>query len=435
MEKKLTKIRRNIHTYPFKYHQIPAEEFFSPARGVLYLHIPFCSTKCHFCDYTVYVNRSLNLQERYVQALCEEVQRFPENPAFPRFEIESIYIGGGTPGLLSAAQLLRILDACRQTFQLTGDCEIGLEFDPDCVELEKLRQLAEGGFNRISIGVQSFDNDLLKQSNRPHDADSIYRAFDVVRSSGIRHVNIDLIYPLPGLTMDIWRSSVEQAVEFGPACVTIYGLEVWPGTAYYSWLEKGNLTLPSPGEEAEMYSYAMERLEDSGYRSLSTSGYYHPERTDRYCRFLDFYWRTWPMIGFGVSSKSVVMDHLWVNVKPLKEYFDRIAERRSPMDFAAYLTKPQEMRRVMIRGLKMCEVGKVDFLERFGVEMEVVFKREIDSLVEDGLLLNLPDRVALTPKGRIFGTNVYERFYTEEDLRAPATGEIQFGISHLVATA
>ncbi|HRC85196.1 MAG TPA: coproporphyrinogen-III oxidase family protein [Thermoanaerobaculia bacterium] len=435
MESSLTKIRRNIHTYPFKYSYIPDETFFRPHPGVLYLHIPFCSTKCHFCDYTVYVGKGLDTRERYVAALCQEIRQFPENPAFPRFEIEAIYFGGGTPGLLSAAQLNRILAACRESFSLTEDCEVAVEFDPNAVELEKLQEIWQGGFNRLSVGVQTFNEGLLKQSNRPHDAASIYRAFEAVRASEFTHVNLDLIYPLPGLSTEIWQDSVAQALDFEPACLTVYGLEIWPGTAYHNWLERGKLPLPGPNEEAEMYTYAMERLENAGYLAASNSGYYHPERTARYCRFLDFYWRTWPMIGLGVSSKSVVYDHLWVNVKPLGEYFERLEAGRVPMDFATLLTKVQEMRRVMIRGLKMCEVSKADFLERFGVPMDLVFSREIEALATQGLLVDEPDRVALTPKGRTYGTNVYEQFYTEEDLRPPMPGEVQFGISQLVASA
>lgn len=431
----MLKIRRNIHTYPFKYRQIPPDEFFQRAPGVLYLHVPFCSTKCHFCDYTVYTGKPEHVRGRYVEALAEEIRRFPDNPAFPRYTIEAIYFGGGTPGLLSADQLLHLLSVARETFDLAADCEVCVEFDPASVTFEKVQALHEGGVNRISMGVQTFNDTLLKQSNRPHDVESIYAAWEAVRRVGVAHTNLDLIYPLPGLTMDVWHDSVERALAMEPACLTVYGLEIWPGTPYYSWLEKDKLPLPDSRIEADMYRYAMERLGQAGFVPRSNSGYYHPDRTRRYCRFLDFYWRTWPMLGFGVSSKSLAGSHVWVNVKPLQTYFDRIDRRESVMDFGTMMTKPQEMRRVMIRGLKMCEVSKVEFVERFGVEMDDVFAAELASLAADGLLVNEADRVSLTPQGRVYGTNVYERFYTDDDLRPPAPGEIQFGISQLVAAS
>ena len=432
MDNGLSKLRRNIHTYPFKYRHIPAQEFFGLEAGVIYIHIPFCSTKCHFCDYTVYTHKSDDLKEQYVRALCREIAAFTRVGAFPRFRIEAIYFGGGTPGTLTGEQLVRIYRTCRDNFDLADDCEVCAEFDPASVEEAKLQEVREGGFNRLSVGVQSFDDALLKQSNRPHNAEAIYRAFDLIEGAGFTHTNVDLIYPLPGLTHEIWQDTVRRALALKTSCVTVYGLEIWPGTAYFNWLEKGKLSLPSGQVEVEMYEYAIGRLEEEGFRPRSNSGYYHPDRFPRYCRFLDFYWRTWPMIGFGVSSKSVVHNRLWTNVKPLREYIDRADRDESSIDFATYLTRPQEMRRVMIRGLKMCEVEKAEFYERFGVEMESIFRTEIEALVDKGLLTNEADRVALTRHGRTYGTNVYEQFYTRDDLSPPTSGEIQFGISQLI---
>jgi oxygen-independent coproporphyrinogen-3 oxidase len=433
MQSELSKIRRNIHTYPFKYNYHEPEDFFELEAGSIYIHIPFCSTKCHFCEYTVYTGKSAEVQERYVKALCREIDRFTENPAFPGFRIEAIYLGGGTPGTLSADQLIRILQACRNNFTIDENCEVCCEFDPSCVDAGKASLLRQAGYTRFSMGVQSFNSEILRQSNRPHDRESIFRAFRDLRAAGCDHVNLDLIYPMPGLTQQVWLDSVEQALALEPECLTIYGLEIWPGTAYYNWLQKGNLSLPAGDEEVRMYTSAAEALDNAGFVPRSNSGYYHPERTARYCRFLDFYWRTWPMIGFGVSSKSVVHNRLWTNIKPLYDYMDRAEAGASVMDFGTRITKAQEMRRVMIRGLKMCEVSKADFRNRFGVGMETVFSREIRYLIDKELLVDEPERVVLTPRGRAYGTNVYETFYTEEDLRPPSPGEVQFGISTLVA--
>ena len=433
MNTELSKVRRNIHTYPFKYSYHDPEDFFGIEAGSIYIHVPFCSTKCHFCEYTVYTGKSLEVQERYVKALCLEIERFNENPAFPGFRIEAIYFGGGTPGTLTADQLIRILDTCRRNFTLDENCEVCCEFDPSCVDAEKASLLRQAGYTRFSMGVQSFNSEILRQSNRPHDRESIFRAFDGLRSAGCDHVNLDLIYPMPGLTQQIWTDSVEQALALEPDCITIYGLEIWPGTAYYNWLQKGKLSLPDADDEVRMYTTAAESLNKAGFIPRSNSGYYHPKRTPRYCHFLDFYWRTWPMIGFGVSSKSVVHNRLWTNIKPLHDYMNRAEAGQSVMDFGTHMGKAQEMRRVMIRGLKMCQVSKPDFEARFGIGMEKVFSDEIRQLVELGLLVDEPDRIVLTPKGRAYGTNVYETFYTEDDLRPPVRGEVQFGISTLVA--
>jgi oxygen-independent coproporphyrinogen-3 oxidase len=432
-ETQLKKLRQNIHTYPFKYKYLDPNEFFTPERGSIYIHIPFCSKKCHFCDYTVYINKTDDAREQYVQRLVKEIQRFPDLGPFPRYKIDAVYFGGGTPGLLEADQLLRILNACRDTFEFVDDAEICIEFDPKSVTLEKLQAIHEGGVTRLSIGVQTFNRKILELCNRPHDATDVENAVDAMVRSGFKHTNIDLIYPLPELTEEIWQDSVKRALALNPACITLYGLELWPGTAYYNWWKKGKLNLPTNEQEVWMYSWGTQQLLDAGYKPRSTSGYYHPERSSEYCRFLDYYWRTWPMIGFGVSSKSVVGNRLWTNVKPLNDYMNRIDKGESVMDFATYLDKPGEMRRVMIRGLKMCEVGKPEFYQRFGVSMETVFGKEIQELVEDGLLENDEERIVLTPKGRTFGPNVYQKFYTEHDTSPVQQGEVQFGISEIIS--
>ncbi|NOK33331.1 radical SAM family heme chaperone HemW [Corallococcus exercitus] len=435
MSAELTKLRRSIHTYPFKYSPFQADRFFGLQNGALYVHIPFCSTKCHFCDFTVYVNKTDDMREQYVQRLCTEIARFPEqHPMFPRFKIDAIYFGGGTPGLLSSEQLIRILQTCRQTYSINPGCEITIEFDPDSVSLEKALAVKEAGFTRVSVGVQSFNDDLLKQSNRPHTARSVHAAFETLRKVGFTNTNLDLIYPLPGLTMDVWMDSVQQALRLEPACISLYGLEVWPGTAFHNWLEKGKLKLPNASTEVEMYTAAVDALESEGFVARSTNGYVHPGRAEAYSRFLDYYWRTWPMLGFGVSSKSAYDDRLWANVKGLKDYIQRVDAGEPVVDLVAYMSKAQEMRRVMIRGLKACEVSKQEFLQRFGVEMESVFGDIIGRLVADGLLANEDARVCLTRKGRTFGTNVYEYFYTDEDRKPATQNEVQFGISHLVTT-
>src|SRR5579859_2317672 len=148
-------IRRNIHTYPFKYQHLEADAFFARERAVIYIHIPFCNTKCHFCDYVVYVNTTRDLRAAYVDALCKEITTFKNNRTFPGFEIVAVSFGGGTPGLLEAEQLARILDTLRASFPLSEDCEVAVEFDPASVTLDKLARIKDAGYNRVSIGVQS----------------------------------------------------------------------------------------------------------------------------------------------------------------------------------------------------------------------------------------------------------------------------------------
>ncbi|AXS41687.1 radical SAM family heme chaperone HemW [Breoghania sp. L-A4] len=425
-------IRRNIHTYPFKYTYSEFNDFFKMQDASIYIHIPFCSTKCHFCDYTVYVNTKLDLREQYVQALCVEIERFPDNPVFPRFEIKAIYFGGGTPGLLSSEQLIRILEAVRGTFDVAADAEIAIEFDPRSVEQEKVDALFDAGFNRFSIGIQSFDEKILKDTNRPHGREDIDKAVDIIRNSGFTHVNVDLIYPLIGLTSEIWEDSVRRAIDLEFSCITAYPLEVWTNTAYHKWIVARGMKLPKIAEEKAMALTAFNLLEAAGYVTGSTSGYYHPDRCRIYCRFLDYYWRTWPMIGFGVSSKSAIQEFMYTNITDIKDYIARINRGEPVLDFSTYLSKDQEMRRVMIRGLKVGNVYKDDFQARFGVPMKLVYGEIIDELAAEDYLVDGEYDVHLTRKGQLYSNAVWERFYTEDDLRPPREGEVNFGLSELI---
>ncbi|OIQ31596.1 MAG: hypothetical protein BM562_07015 [Alphaproteobacteria bacterium MedPE-SWcel] len=425
-------IRRNIHTYPFNYTYTDFEGFFRKEDASIYIHIPFCSTKCHFCDYTVMVNSKEDLREAYVQALIREIETFPSNPVFPKFRIEAIYFGGGTPGLLTAEQLIRILQACRDTFEVAPDAEIAVEFDPRSVEQDKTNALFDAGFTRFSIGIQSFDEAILKETNRPHNRHDIDQAVTAIRNSGFTHVNVDLIYPLIGLTPEIWEDSVKRAIDLEMACITVYPLEVWENTAYHNWIMKKGQKLPLIEEEKAMALRAFELLEDAGYVTGSTSGYFHPARAENYCRFLDYYWRTWPMIGFGVSSKSAIHQFMYTNITNVRQYIDRINADEPVLDFSTHLSKEQEIRRVMIRGLKVGDVYKSDFRSRFGVSMDLVYGELLRALQDEGYLTDDGEQVRLTRKGQLYSNAVWERFYVEEDLAPAKTGEVKFGLSELI---
>jgi oxygen-independent coproporphyrinogen-3 oxidase len=428
-------VRRNIHTYPFKYSHLQPEEFFTREPAVIYIHIPFCNTKCHFCDYTVYVNTSADLRAQYVDALCKEIADFPKNPAFPKFSIDAVYVGGGTPGVLEGHQLARILQTVRDTFRTADYLEVGVEFDPGSVTVDKLREIKAAGYNRISIGVQSFEEDILKENNRPHQLADVFTAWDAIEKVGFENSNIDLIYPLIGLDLPKYEKSLRQAISMAPVSITAYPLEVWPQTAYHHWLFKTqNRSLPSRTSEIEMCRLSFDLLEEAGYERFSTSGYFDPKRHPTYSKYLEYYWRTWPLLGFGVSSKSVINDHLYTNIRPLKEYIERVNNGVSLLDFATRMTKNQEMRRVMIRGLKMCQVSRSDFETRFGVPMELVFGKEIKTLIDQGFLEERGDLIALTREGQVFSSNAWEMFFTDDDLRAPEGKEVQFGLSELVLT-
>jgi oxygen-independent coproporphyrinogen-3 oxidase len=425
----MDKARQAIHTYPFKYRPMTAQEVFRPQRAAIYLHVPFCSKKCHFCDFVVRTNSSEDLRQRYVDALCREITLFDQLHPFGNLSVDAIYIGGGTPSLLTEPQLIRIIETCRSSFLVQDDAEITLEFEPVTVPGADLGALTGAGVTRASMGVQSFDDALLAASNRSHQARDVYQALASLRAGHITNINIDLIYPLPGMTWSIWESTVSQALALRPAAVSLYALEIWPGTPYGKLSAAGELGLPGPAAEVGMYRYAARVLEDAGYSAESVNGYVDRNLAPCYSRYLEYYWRLFPLIGFGVSARSAMGERLWRNCNSLAAYLDSISDGRLPVDLGCVMTKQQEMRRFMIRGLKACTVSKSDFESRFGVEMRWAFGSELTRLAADGAITENDESISLTLDGRAFAPNVYKAFYTEADLSEAAAGEVTYGVT------
>jgi oxygen-independent coproporphyrinogen III oxidase len=425
----MEKARQAIHTYPFKYRPMTAEEIFRPQRAAVYIHVPFCTKKCHFCDFVVRTNTTGDLRQRYVEAVCREIALFARASGLGTFSVDAIYIGGGTPSLLTEAQLIRIISACRENFAVTRDAELTVEFEPMTVSEEKVTALSQAGLNRVSMGVQSFEDELLAASNRSHRAADVYRALDVFRSAGVTNLNIDLIYPLPGLTWDIWASTVDHALAVHPAAVSLYALEIWPGTPYDAWNSAGQLAMPGAGTEVAMYLHAVERLEDAGYAAGSVNGYVDRALAAQYCRYLQYYWQLRPLLGFGVSSRSALGERLWRNCNSVRDYLGALETGRLPVDLGCVMTRQQEMRRFMVRGLKACTVSKAEFLGRFGVEMEQIFGAELARLATDGAISDSDGTISLTRRGRAYAPNVYQHFFTDADLGETSPGEVTYGVS------
>lgn len=423
--------RRMISKYPFKYEKMASQEFFSKEKASVYIHIPFCVKRCHYCTYVTKTGSSEAEREEYVCALINDIENYDKEHIFPEYEIESIYFGGGTPSLLTDDQIARILAALRNRFSVTVPlCDLCMEFDPSTVTDEKIEIFKKHGFTRLSIGIQSFDDEVLKVSNRSHSAQTACNAINTIKSHGITNFNIDLIYPLQCQNMSTWKEDLVKAISMEPAEITAHVLEVWPGTKIEQMVKEGIYHLPSFEEEIQMTNEAYDILENAGFKRWSNCGYYHPKRSRHYSLFMDYYWRTWPMIGFGVSAQSVVGKKIWTNTPEIKEYINMVNIGQSPMNVCTTMTTRQEMLRVVIRGFKACYIDKHDFYNRFGCELRDVFREQFEYLVNKGWVFETKDRYELTREGQVFDRDVYTVFYTEDDMTAPQKkNEVWLGLS------
>src|SRR6266487_4267758 len=269
----------------------------------LYLHIPFCHTRCHYCDFNTYAG-ILPLREPYVQALQVEIEqagklaRLPDGTAR---RARTIFFGGGAPSLLSATQTSRLLRACRSAFAVDKDAEITLEANPGTLTQDQLEGLRAAGINRLSMGAQSFDAGLLKTLGRIHSPQEITQAVQFARAAGFTALNLDFMFGLPGQTMQHWRETLDRALDLHPDHFSLYSLIIEEGTPFYTWTQEGSIV---PGDEdlcADMYEYADELLQRAGYVNYEISNWSLPGQHSRHNLT---YWQNLPYIGMGAGAYS-----------------------------------------------------------------------------------------------------------------------------------
>ena len=285
----------------YKIDRLPIQELLETVS--LYLHIPFCHTRCYYCDFNTYAG-ILPLREPYVRALLTEIglagRMARREDGTPR-RTRTIFFGGGTPSLLTVGQVTRLLDACRQAFAVDSDAEITLEANPGTLSAGQLVDLRAAGVNRLSMGAQSFDAELLKTLGRIHTPEEIVQALRNARAAGFTSINLDFMFGLPGQTMRHWRETLDSALSLHPEHLSLYSLIIEEGTPFYTWTHEGRIT---PGDEdlcADMYEYADERLQAEGYENYEISNWALPGHQSQHNLT---YWRNLPYLGMGAGAHS-----------------------------------------------------------------------------------------------------------------------------------
>jgi oxygen-independent coproporphyrinogen III oxidase len=403
----------------------------------IYLHIPFCTHRCAYCDFNTYSGQERLLPD-YVQALCSEIHRVAA-AAPERLPVHTIFFGGGTPSLLSPAQFALILDALQTNFSLSSSSsvpsgssgssdslETSLEANPGTVNLSCLRDLHSLGFNRISFGVQSFHPGELRQLERIHDPFDVLNAVRWARRAGFENLNLDLIYGLPEQPLAHWQASLRQAVALAPEHLSLYALTIERGTPFGRWAERGLLSLPDPDLAADMYEWASEYLEGQGYRQYEISNWARPGFQ---CRQNLQVWRNLPYLGFGAGAHGCANGLRISDVLGIRPYIARLtaplhaAQAALPFPLSpatlhqTRLTPFIEMQETLMLGLRLTQAGVSArvFQDRFGQPLMDVFGKEIHELLSLGLLEQLspgtPQAILrLTRRGRLLGNQVFMRF-------------------------
>jgi oxygen-independent coproporphyrinogen-3 oxidase len=376
----------------------------------LYVHVPFCPTRCGYCDFYSLVPRPGDCDPLVDALLAELRTRLGERA----FRVETLFVGGGTPTFLPPAPFERLFDALGQVAAEHAVAEFSVEANPASLNDEKARLLRRAGVHRISMGAQSFDRRELRMLERLHDPDDIAAGAEVVRRAGFEHFNLDLIFGIPGQTLASWTASLRRAVELGPDHLACYGLTYEPGTPLHAKRAAGGV-VPVPAElEADMYLATEDELVAMGYAQYEISNYARsPQTGDDRARCLHNlrYWRNQPGVGIGPSAASYLDGRRWRNVPDAAEYARRVrsgvelavdAEALSPLERAG---EAAMLRLRLVEGLSRSE-----FQRDTGFDPWHLFDQAIARHVEAGLLAVHGDRAALTRQGRLVGDQVMADF-------------------------
>ena len=291
----------------------------------IYAHVPFCLTRCGYCDFNAYAGLD-HLASRYVAALLAEAELAA--PAWNGVEIVSVFLGGGTPTTLEIADLKALLARLRSVFAVSADAEVTIEANPDTVDEAKLAGLLEAGYGRLSMGAQSFDRSVLAALERVHQPESVRRAFRAARSAGYDNVNLDLIYGAAGETAESWERTLEETITLVPEHVSAYALTIEPATPLGRAVDRGDVTTPDPDLQAEMFEIACRMLGEAGYGHYEISNWAKPGYE---CRHNLGYWERRPYVGLGAGAHGYRDGRRWWNVRPPEEYLRLVEAGELPV--------------------------------------------------------------------------------------------------------
>ena len=324
----------------------------------IYIHLPFCTTKCMYCDFYS-ITDSEDMIEVFVNSLVNEISYFKEKKYSYNWEFDTIFFGGGTPSLISPFYINRILNELDKNYNISNVNEITMEINPGETNKENLISYKSLGINRISIGCQSFSDKLLKFLGRLHSKDDAILCYDLVRKIGYDNVNIDMIYDIPGQTIDKWVNDLNMAIGLDPDHICAYSLTVEKGTKLYNLVNDKRIVMPDESIDIEMFSKGIEQLNSAQYKMYEISNY---AKKNRKCNHNLHYWENEPYLGFGPSAHSHDLQQRWSNYRSLSTYINEIRNKRLPITQTETLSKNNKFNEIVFNGLRMANGINLDKL-------------------------------------------------------------------------
>jgi oxygen-independent coproporphyrinogen-3 oxidase len=379
----------------------------------LYLHIPFCEAKCIYCDFNSYAR----MQDKYapfVEAMCKDIRRgaswqLQGTPDCAGARISTIFVGGGTPSVLTPEQLGQLLAAARDRYEITSGAEITMEANPGTISAQRFEGYLRAGINRLSMGVQVLDDLMLKKLGRIHTSEGALESYKLARQAGFTNINLDIIFGLPGQDLAHLQRTLDRllAVDPLPEHLSCYSLIVEEHTPLYIGVMRGLIKVPGEDEVAEMYELICRRLAEAGYEQYEISNW----TRGKPCAHNLIYWHDQRYLAFGPGAHGYWEHRRYSVVLGPQDYIDRVNRGEVVVAEQEEIAPRVEMGEFMMLGLRLNEgISREQFRRRFGLPVEAVYGREIEALVGLGLLEVHGDRIRLTPRGRLVGNEAFARF-------------------------
>ncbi|MDP4091869.1 MAG: radical SAM family heme chaperone HemW [Bacillota bacterium] len=371
----------------------------------LYIHVPFCMKKCNYCDFNSFAAADKLIPE-YFKAVEKEIQLYSD--CIKDYSIKSVFIGGGTPSYVDSKYVRSLLDKSRQYFRIKPDIEITIETNPGTLTYDKLEAYRSAGMNRLSIGLQAWQNDLLKYLGRIHSSEDFSKNFLLARKSGFENINVDLIFGIPGQTLEDWKETLASVIEYNPSHLSCYSLKIEEGTPFGKELEAGTLVPVEDELDREMYWTAIDFLSNNGYKHYEISNF---ARTGYECIHNLVYWNAEEYIGIGAGAHSYFNGSRYNNEYGIKQYITRLNENVIPIVEKDDIGFDEAMSEYMILGLRLVDgINELDFKSRFKKELNEVYGKEIYKLKGKGFIEQENGMVKLTKLGLDLANQVFIEF-------------------------
>ena len=371
----------------------------------LYIHVPFCRQRCHFCAFYVEIHRE-GRTEDFVQSLTQEIRLSAQEYVATHRPIRSVYFGGGTPTVLATSQLLAILSELHMHFHLASDCEITVEAHPSMISQQDLAQLLQAGITRMSFGAQSMEDGDLTRIGRPGAVHQTITAVAQARAAGFTNINLDVMYGLPGQTLDGWRRTLAYCLSLEPTHLSCYALTVEEETRLASKVQLGQAPAPDEGLQIEMDNTAQQILDNAGYDRYEVSNYAKPGYA---CRHNLLYWTNGEYLGLGPSAQSYLGEMRFGNLADLAAYNRALAESRFPTEARIRLSEKEQLRDAVIFGLRLIRGIPTDHLHQHATNygLEAVTSR----LFDERLIEKEGAYSRLSGRGRLFADTIAGQLY------------------------